>query len=314
VPGDGGVSMDVAPMVREVATMLASVIPSGIEIDVVVEPGVPRVNIGATDLHQVIVNLAVNARDAMGESGHLDITVRSVHCAREVCSACLEVFSGDYVEIRCRDDGDGMDVDLQRRIFDPFFTTKEVGKGTGMGLSVVHGIVHRAGGHVLVESAKGLGTAFRLLLPSTVAAPERSDVEARPPAVALPPVRGARVLVVDDEPMVRTFLRELLDGQGYRVELAGDGAEALALLRERSTDFDLIVTDQTMPHLSGVGLARAVRQLRPSLPVVLCSGYGDAVDIGAARTNGVQRFLRKPVESETMLRVIAELVDRRLVS
>jgi len=312
-PNESSVSMDVAPMVREVATMLASVIPSGIEIEVAVEPGVPRVNIGATDLHQVIVNLAVNARDAMGETGHLDITVRSVRCEREVCAACLEVVNGDYVEICCRDDGDGMDVDLLKRIFDPFFTTKEVGKGTGMGLSVVHGIVHRAGGHVLVESVKGVGTAFRLLLPAAQAASAAFVDNARVPGQVPPPVRGARVLLVDDEPMVLSFLHELLDGQGYRVELARDGAEALALLRERGQEFDLVITDQTMPHLSGVGLAKAARQLRPSLPVVLCTGYSDAVDIGSARRLGVQRFLRKPVETDTMLRVVAELVERRAV-
>ena len=138
-----------------------------------------------------------------------------MHCVREVCSASLEVFSGDSVEICCRDDGDGMDVDLPRRIFDPFFTTKEAGKWTGMGLSVVHGIVHRPGGHVLVESARGLGTAFRLLLPLAVAAPERSAAEVRPPA------HGARVLVVDDEPMVRTFPRELLDWQENGSNLPG---------------------------------------------------------------------------------------------
>ena len=309
-PRESGSSMDVAALVREVATLLASVIPSSITIAVDVAAEVPRVQLGATDLHQVLVNLAVNARDAMGESGRLDITVAAVRCGREVCSTCHELIDGDCVEIVCRDTGSGMDEALLKRVFEPFFTTKEVGKGTGMGLAVVHGIVHRAGGHLRVESTPGVGTAFRLLLPPALA--RADDTQVRASADPIPrraPARSGRILVVDDEAPIAGYLRELLESQGHEVTVAHDGQAALARLRERPRDFDLVITDQTMPKLSGVGLVKALRALRADLPAVLCTGFSDTIDLRGARALGVRRFLRKPVEAPTMLRVVSELLE-----
>jgi len=313
-PRERGNPIDVAALVREVATLLASVIPSSITIAVDVAVDVPRVQLGATDLHQVLVNLAVNARDAMGESGRLDIAVAGVHCGREVCSTCHELVAGDYVEIVCRDTGAGMDEALLKRVFEPFFTTKEVGKGTGMGLAVVHGIVHRAGGHILVASTPGVGTAFRLLLPPALAQPDDTPSAVQDAAPRRAPARSGRILVVDDEPMLAHYLRELLENHGHEVTLADDGQAALELLRERAQDFDLVITDQTMPRLSGVGLVKALRGIRADLPAVLCTGFSDMVDLRGARALGVRRFLRKPVEAQTMLRVVSELLEAAAAS
>jgi len=308
-PRESGASMDVAALVREVATLLASVIPSGITLAVDVAADVPRVHLGATDLHQVLVNLAVNARDAMGESGRLEITVSTAHYTREICSTCHGVIAGEFVDIVCRDTGCGMDEALLKRVFDPFFTTKEVGKGTGMGLAVVHGVVHRAGGHVRVDSTPGVGTAFHLLLPSAPAGLD--ELPGVPSAAPLhrTSVRRGCILIVDDEPMIAAFLRELLETQGHTVVLAGDGQAALELVRDQPRRFDLVVTDQTMPRLSGVALVKAVRAIRSDLPAVLCTGFSDVVDLRGARASGVRRFLRKPVEAQTMLRVVSELLD-----
>ena len=306
-PREDGTSMDVATMVREVTTLLASVIPSSIEIAVDVAPNLPRVQLGATDLHQMLVNLAVNARDAMGESGCLHIGVSAVQCEREVCATCHDLIGGQFVEILCRDTGKGIDEEVLTRIFEPFFTTKDVGKGTGMGLAVVHGIVHRAGGHLLVESAPEAGTAFRILLPP--ASGNERVKDATSASVPAPPSTDpGRVLVADDEPMIAAYVRELLESQGHQVTLAHDGAAALALFRERPDAFDLVITDQTMPRLSGTGLVKAIRALRPGVPAVLCTGYSDSIDLRSARKLGVSRFLTKPVESQTMLRVVSELL------
>ena len=308
-PRETGASMDVAALVREVTTLLASVIPSSITIAVDVANQVPRVQLGATDLHQVLVNLAVNARDAMGESGRLDIAVAATRRDHDVCVTCHEIIDGDYVEIVCRDTGSGMDEALMKRIFEPFFTTKDVGKGTGMGLAVVHGIVHRAGGHLLVDSTPGVGTAFHVLLPPAGGMQDdaRGTVPGIPPRATR--ARSGRILVVDDEPMIAAYLKELLENEGHAVVTAHDGEAALALLRQSPDGFDLLITDQTMPRLSGTSLVKAAHALRADLPAVLCTGFSDTVSLRTARALGVQRFLRKPVESESMLRVVAELLD-----
>jgi PAS domain S-box-containing protein len=281
---------------REVTHLLSTIIPSSIHFDLEVHEPVPPVLIDAVDVHQILVNLVVNARDAVSSHGHILITIDGDGARDGHCAACQAPIDGNYVAISVRDDGCGMDQPTVARIFDPFFTTKDVGKGTGMGLSVVHGIMHRAGGHVLVNSTPGVGTEFVLLLRQAAGAISNVTTAARQAAV----VAGLRVLVVDDEPLVRNFVGELLSGEGAQATLAADGREAQAVFAAQPDDFDVVFTDQTMPGLTGLELTAALREVRADVPVVLYSGYSDRTTRDVAQAGGVV-FLGKPADPQAVL-------------
>ena len=295
-PSGQAQALEPVAVAREVAHLLSTIIPSSIHFDLDVHEPVPMVSIDAVDIHQVLVNLVVNARDAVSSHGHIRITVDGKAARQGHCAACQAPINGEYVAITVRDDGCGMDERTVARIFDPFYTTKDVGKGTGMGLSVVHGIMHRAGGHVMVNSTPGAGTEFVMLLRPASGTINSVSTEVRP-AVS---VAGLRVLVVDDEPLVRNFIGELLQGEGARPTLAADGREAQAMFAATPADFDVVFTDQTMPGLTGLELTAALREARADVPVVLCSGYSDRATRDVARAGGVI-FLGKPAESQAIL-------------
>ena len=305
--------IEVRPIICEAIKMLRFTLPASIELDV--DPGDESLaaNIDPVQLQQIIMNLSINARDAMHNKGVLNIVARALtvagHGDRLECQSCRETLSpGDYIELSVRDTGGGIEQELLDRIFDPFFTTKDIGKGTGMGLSVVHGIVHEAAGHILVESVRGEGAVFRILLPASAGAPGETGVEAFSPA-QVGAAGPARILVVDDEPSVAGFLRELLSVAGYEAVLAGDGAEALEIFQQQCGRFDLVITDQTMPNLTGADLARQLLVLSPDLPVILCTGYSEEVDEACARKIGIQGYMAKPVSSRALLGRIAELLE-----
>ncbi|MEQ8492994.1 MAG: PAS domain-containing protein, partial [Gammaproteobacteria bacterium] len=293
-------------VIREAVDMLAAVIPSSIRFEASLDPATPPVVADPAELHQALVNLVVNARDASGEHGHIRVVLRACEDAHGECGACHRAIEGSYVELAVHDDGCGIAPDILPRLFEPFFTTKEVSRGTGLGLAVVHGVAHRAGGHVQVASRPGAGTTVRLLLPradgilATETAPADASRQHRESA-------GLRVLLVDDEALVRRFVGEVLTQHGARVTVAGDGAEAAARLRAAPQDFDLLVTDQTMPRLTGTELIAVVRELRADLPVVLITGYAQGLDRAALRDAGV-RVLDKPVDDHALLEAVADLV------
>lgn len=295
-PSGQAQALEPVAVAREVAHLLSTIIPSSMHFDLDVHEPVPLVSIDAVDIHQVLVNLVVNARDAVSSHGHISIVIDGKAARHGHCAACQAPINGEYVAITVRDDGCGMDERTVARIFDPFYTTKDVGKGTGMGLSVVHGIMHRAGGHVMVNSTPGAGTEFVMLLQPASGTTGSVSKEVRP-AVS---VAGLRVLVVDDEPLVRNFVGELLQGEGARPTLAADGSEALAMFAAAPADFDVVFTDQTMPGLTGLELTAALRETRADVPVVLCSGYSDRATLDVARAGGVI-FLGKPAEPQAIL-------------
>ena len=307
----GAVRIELLPMIKEAVKMLRFTLPASIELSV--DPGEAglAVRMDPVKLHQVLMNLSINARDAMQNKGSLHIAVqrRSLPAGELTCSACQEpLAAGDYVELSVEDSGSGMDAELLQRVFDPFFTTKEVGKGTGMGLSVVHGIVHEMGGHIRVESTLGGGSTFRLLLPVAHAVdPQLVEADAFSEEDAHYISGSAHILVVDDEQAVAGFLKELLTVSGYRVSLCHDGIEALEVF-EREGDIDLVITDQTMPKLTGAELAGRLLQRSPTLPIILCTGYSEEVDEGRARQLGIRGYMHKPVASRTLLGKIDELL------
>ena len=250
-------------------------------------------------LEQILLNLCINARDAMDGAGKIVVGVRLAMPEKgAVCSSCRQDAAGRYVELYVADTGPGIAPRVLERMFEPFFTTKEVGRGSGMGLATVHGIVHEHGGHVLVDAAPGKGATFRVLLPALEGEADAA-VSSDAGKARRKPLRHAlegRVLLVDDEQMVGEFMAELLGGWGLEVTVRRNPVEAERWLAADPERVDLVLTDQTMPKMTGLDLAGRVSALRPGLPVILYSGYADNIGADQLARYGVRALLRKPVE------------------
>ena len=293
-------------LVNESARMLRATLPATLELAHRVEDD-PVALVDPVQAHQVLLNLCINARDAMDESGRITVTARRARAADMTCASCRHRFSGDFAELAVSDGGSGIAPEVLERMFDPFFSTKEIGQGTGMGLSIVHGVVHEHGGHVLVESRPAAGTTFRVLLPLAVrdastagAAPEAGQ----PPVLSL---RG-RVLLVEDEQSVLGFMRELLQGWGLDVVAARDPADALHWFGLEPDRFDVVLTDHTMPGMTGMELARALVARRADVPVLLYSGRSELLDADAAAAAGVRQLLSKPIDSRALHGALREVL------
>jgi CheY-like chemotaxis protein len=259
----------------------------------------------------VLLNLCINARDALDGAGTLRIIVREAQSTDLVCTSCRGHLAGDFVELVVSDDGPGIPPEVMGRIFEPFFSTKEVGKGTGMGLAVVHGVVHDHGGHVVVQASPGLGTTFRILLP-----PAREPGLAQAPAQTsstAPRAAGSalqgRVLVADDDQSVAEVMRELLQTWGLEVDVAAGPEEALSMLGMESKAYDLVIADQTMPGMNGLQLAGRIAGLSPAPPIVLYTGYADDLGRQEMDAAGVQHLMRKPIDPLELRTVLARCID-----
>jgi CheY-like chemotaxis protein len=250
-------------------------------------------------VEQVLLNLCINARDAMGGEGEITLGVRAA--AGGTCASCRQKFSGPYVELSVRDSGPGIVPAVVDRMFEPFYSTKGVGRGSGMGLSMVHGIVHEHGGHVVVDTAVGNGATFRILLPRVEEALD--SVKSRSRKVEKPRLAGT-VMVVDDEDIILEFMGDLLQGWGLDVTLMPNGVDAKQAFAAQPGRYDLVVTDQTMPRVTGLELARHVRIIRPETPVILYTGYGEEISDEQLTAAGIRALARKPVEPADLLSLI----------
>jgi nitrogen-specific signal transduction histidine kinase/CheY-like chemotaxis protein len=301
-----GAPVDVGAIAGDVVGFAQRAFPRSVELERRVAPGLPTITGDATQLHQVLLNLAINARDAMPGGGTLRFTVDEAVVDAQYATMTPDAKPGRYVRVEVADTGAGIAHEHLDKIFDPFFTTKEMGKGTGLGLFTVAGIVRAHGGFVRAESRLGAGARFEVFLP---AAP-RPEVE--PGRDAAAPLsarrgRGELVLVVDDEADVRAALRVTLERRGYRVVLASDGAEALALLASHGAEIRAVVTDLMMPRMDGLAFATAALAARPGLPIAASSGLFEG-QRAALEAVGVRAFLAKPYAAEPLLAVVAELV------
>jgi PAS domain S-box-containing protein len=310
----GQQAIQLGPVVVEALRLVRSIIPAGVQLSHAIAPGLPDVRANAPQIHQVVVNLVTNAWQAMG-GGLGRIGVELGRCRLEAPHADVhgELPAGDYVCLAVADTGHGMDAGTLERIFEPFFTTKQAGRGTGLGLSMVHGIARGHGGAVLVESVPRGGSTFRVLFP--VAVGETADPAPPPSGAAAsgaPAGRGARVLYVDDEAQLVTLSVRFLERLGYRVEAYTRPEDALAAFRREPDAYDLVVTDFNMPRLSGLDVAAAVVALRPSVPLVLASGYMRPAEAEQARAVGIGRILSKPYTFDELgLAVHRQLEARR---
>jgi len=297
--------VQVGLITNEALKMLRASLPSTIEIQKDVQSKA-AVMADPTQIHQVLMNLCTNAAHAMRrEGGILSVSLQDVRIEQDFIAPNSELLYGPYVRLTVKDTGHGIAPFILDRIFDPFFTTKKQGVGTGLGLSVVHGIVKSHGGAIEVESVPGQGTSFHVFFPAMEAAVEKPVVQAG----ALP--SGSEcILIVDDEPGLAKTTMQMLERLGYLVEFRTNGVDALEAVRARAHEnrFDLVITDMTMPHLTGADLARELFKLDPQLAVVLCTGFSERMDPEKAQKLGIQGFLMKPFA----LRDLAEMVRRVL--
>ncbi len=298
-------SIKIKPLLEDSIDFLRSTLPSTIEIRYQANEVSDLIMGDSTQIQQVIMNIFQNAADAMElKNGMIDVGIANTYL--ETIQAHHTLQAGDYVVITVRDTGQGMKPDVMNRVFEPFFTTKDVGKGTGMGLAVAHGIVKSHGGAITVESKYGKGSLFTVYLPVTrmVGVPQTSTVDN-----TIPVQHEERILLVDDEEFVLFSLQRALRLSGYRVVALRNGPEALNLFSKKPDEFDLVITDLTMPGMTGVEFSRKVLGIRPDIPIILCTGYNDAMNGEEAKSLGIRELLLKPTGTKELKSAVKRALE-----
>ncbi len=300
--------LDIITRVGAVVRMLSSTIPSSIKIHFQYDKSMPKLLLNAVQLDQLIMNICINARDACNnEKGNIHINIIPRYEINTNCSSCHGNIFGDYIEISISDDAGGMPQSIQNAVFDPFFTTKNVGKGTGMGLSIVHGIMHTHQGHILLETEEGKGSCFRLLFPLAKARINTNIIDEKKSNTQL--TRTTHALIVDDDAALVSMLCEQLNNDGCHTTSCTNSSEALKLVKTQLDQYDIIITDQTMPDVSGVDLARAALKINPDFPVIICTGYSVSVNEEIADKIGIKKLLHKPITPSEMISAINKALD-----
>ena len=305
-------TLDLSDLVQHMGTMLRALIGEDVELTTELAPALGAVHVDPSQMEQVVMNLVVNARDAMPKGGRLTITTSDLMTAVSLTGAAGEVPPGAWTMLAVTDTGTGMAAETLTHIFEPFFTTKPAGQGTGLGLATVYGIVNQSGGHVLVDSRLGEGTTFRIVLPRvTPAAGDSDEVDERP----APRAAGAEtILLVEDEDEVRELVSELLTGLGYRVLTAANGAEAVALCERHHGPIDLMVSDVIMPVMSGPEAAAHLHTLRPEMKVLYVSGYTDSTIAPHGTFELGVSLLLKPFDPAELARAVRRRLDSTAVA
>ncbi len=294
-----------APLIKEALKLLRASLPSTIEIRSRFAPKLSHIKAHPTHLHQVVMNLCTNAAHAMkDETGVIEITMDNRILEEDQQTPHGAVPRGEYVELTVKDDGHGISKEIIERIFEPFFTTKSQGQGSGLGLSVVLGIVQSNHGSISLQSQPGEGTRFEVLIPSTESADSVTDL------VDAPLPRGnEQILVVDDEPPLLTLLNRMLTSLGYQVTTCEHPNEALRLFNNRPSHYDLVLTDLTMPKKSGTTLAQELLQNRPNLPIILSTGFGNKISKETVASIGIRKMLLKPILKRELATTIRHALD-----
>lgn len=292
---------------KEVLKLLRATLPATIEIRQNIESESTSILADPTQIHQLLMNLCTNAKHAMEESGGvLEIRTENIKLYPENKSDYPELMSGHYLKLTVSDNGDGMDRDTLERLFDPFFTTKGPAKGTGMGLAVVHGIVKRHKGATSVESQPGRGSSFSVVLP-------RTDIKI--PRVIAPsksfPKGNEMILFVDDEESLVDLGKHFLERLGYQAVCVTDPIKALEIFSRQPDSFDLVITDMTMPKMTGISLARKILEIRPNIPIILSTGFSEQISVDNRVSEiGIKAQLMKPVSLKDLAEAIRKVLDR----
>jgi CheY-like chemotaxis protein len=305
-----GIEQEIHPVqihliVKEVLKLVRSAIPSTISIKQDIDQESGMVMADSTEIHQLVMNLCTNAFQAMPDGGSLTV---SLGCVKVNAESGLEfqVTPGTYVKLQIQDTGCGMTKEVRERIFEPYFTTKKIGEGTGLGLSMVHGIVQSMQGQILVDSEPGQGTTFSVYLPEAKVEGGKADHS------VFVPISGGdeHILVVDDEKTIVLMLEEALKTLGYQVTVRTDSEETLQLFKQNPDSFDLLITDMSMPKLTGADLAREILAIRPGLPIILCSGFRFKVDEQKAKALGIREYIIKPIVKKDIAQIIRKVLDQ----
>lgn len=293
--------LSLSPLIKEAFKLLRSSVPTNVEIISRIETDQDNVLADPTQMHQIMLNLCGNASHAMQETGGtLTVTLADVHDDDKITPPAELGRPKRFVRLTVEDTGGGIDPDVEARIFDPFFTTKKQGEGTGMGLAMVHGIVKRHDGYLELENRPGKGAAFHVFLPKTSQS-ERPVAEAAAELV----FRQGRILFVDDEKPLTDIGREMLESCGFEVVTRTSSVEALEAFRFRPDDYDLVISDQTMPNMTGMEMAREILKIRPDMPIILCTGFSDAVSYDRLRDVGIRDFIMKPILKHDLIASIS---------
>lgn len=305
---DAQESVDVGRVMRECMRILRPVMPATLRLEMDVAADLPPILSHAGRLSQVLMNLCINARDAQGGQGRIDLRARTIEAGGQICSAChARLASGPWIELSVADQGPGIPQTVREHLFEPFVTTKSAGEGGGMGLALVHRLVHLDGGHVVLETGPEQGTVFRLLYPIKQVAERQGRPEADSHSGHCEQ-GGRRILVVDDEALIVRFLNEYLTLRGYVCTPCASAQEALARFTAQPQAYDLLLTDYTMPEMTGDVLALKLKDMRPDLRVVITSGYADLIDEARARSLGFDGFIYKPFELEQLTALLDDLL------
>jgi CheY-like chemotaxis protein len=287
--------------------MLKSMVGENVELAILPGAGLGSIKADPGQVEQVVMNLVVNAKEAMPQGGHLVLETKNVHLQQDYLGKQFRLPPDDYVVLKVSDSGEGMDADTLPHIFEPFFTTKEKGKGTGLGLATVYGIVKQSGGYIEAESNIGKGSVFTVYLPRVEE--QKMDLIPETSQLKVGPGRET-ILLVEDEPAVRELIRDYLTQSGYAVLEAAGASEALRKFQDNQSQVELIVTDVVMPRMSGPALVARIKNLNPEIQVLYISGYTDEMVLQQGLLRSQVDFLQKPFSEKTLLKKTREILDR----
>ncbi len=298
-------SVEIVPVIKDALKFLRSTIPSTIDIHLNIQVRDETILADPTQINQIMMNLCINASHAMEQTGgNLSITVEKVSLDDISANNCPDLKKGKHIKIVVGDTGPGIAPEIIDRIFDPYFTTKGVGTGSGMGLSVVHGIVKNHGGAIIVDSEPGKGTSFSIFFPIVTEKPEKEfKIKGELPG------GNEAILFVDDEESITDVIQKILERIGYRVESKLDPEEALELFKSKPEYFDLVITDMTMPQMTGAKLSEKLIEIRSDIPIIICSGHSSLMDEEKSRQLGIAAYVMKPVSMSEIAKTIRKVLD-----
>ena len=301
--------VEVQKVIKEALKLLRASIPASIEIVHDIDENCPPVMGDATQIHQVVMNLCTNAYQAMQDGdGKLEVILKETYVGYEQTTQKIGMQPGNHLQLLVKDEGCGMDASVLERIFEPYYTTKEQGKGTGLGLSVIHGIIKNHRGDIFATSKPGKGTVFTVYLPVI----EDGDVEEEFEAVDGTEKGTEHILLIDDEEQIVSMERQMLESLGYQVTACADSVEALKQFSKHPETYDLVITDMTMPRMSGAELAKELLDIKPNIPVILCTGFNEDITEEKALEMGIQKFIMKPVIKNDLATTIRNVLDKQL--
>jgi PAS domain S-box-containing protein len=297
---------NIAPIIKESLKLLRSSIPTSIDFHRNIPVDVDTILADPTQINQVLINLCTNANHAMPDGGIIDVTLKNVALDKNATGQYPDLNPGRYVNLTVSDTGHGISKEDIDRIFDPYFTTKDVGKGTGMGLAVVHSIVKEHNGVMTVKSELGKGTTFNIFFP---AVEKEAVIETKTDEKL--PMGNEKILFIDDEQSIVTIAKQMLERLGYEVDAKMSSIEALELFRSRPAQFDLVITDLTMPKMTGDKLVREILTIRPDIPIILCTGFSEKIDEKIAKEMGAAGYIEKPIDQHDFAFNVRKVLDEK---